>query len=169
MQLESEVEILSDSVMIDGQSPQDIGLDSRGTAWHHIDVSDDGLGFFEYVLSYDIVDLSTRCDPVVGYTRYIARHGRESTSCIPLEVRLYTLYEVLVQYGIPICHDHDISRDMRESFHLGLTLVARIFFEMDRLEYRILQAIVGEYSMGTICTPIIDYDDLIKRTSLCKY
>jgi hypothetical protein len=168
MQLECEVEILSDSVMIDGESLQDISLDSRGTTGHHIDISDDGLGFFEYVLSHDIVDLSARCDPVVCDTRHISRYSREPTSRILLEVRLYPLYEVLVQYGISICHDHNISRDMRESFHLSFALVACIFFQMDRLEYRILQTVVREYSMSVIGTPIIHYDDLIERSSLGK-
>jgi hypothetical protein len=57
---------------------------------------------------------------------------------------------------------------MRESFHLSFALVACIFFQMDRLEYRILQTVVREYSMSVIGTPIIHYDDLIERSSLGK-
>ena len=168
MQLECEIEIFSNRIMIDRESFQNGCLDSGRTTRHHIDISYYGLGFFEYILSNDIIYLSTCSDPVIGYTRYISCDGSEIPSCISLEVRLYPLYEVLVQYSIPISHDHDISGNMRESFYLSFTLVACIFFEMDRLEHRILQAIVREDSMGTIRTPIIDYDDLIECPSLCE-
>lgn len=168
MQLECEIEVLSDSVMIDRESLQDIGLDSCGTTRHHIDVSYDGLGFFEYVLSNDIVDLPTCCDPVVSDTRHVACHCRELPSSISREVRLYPLSKVSIQDRISIRHDHHISRDMWESFHLSLALITGIFFEMDRLEYSILQAIVREDSMSTIRTPIIDHDDLIERSCLSK-
>ncbi len=168
MQLEREVEIFSNRIMIDRESFQNGCLDSGRTTRHHIDISYYGLGFFEYILSNDIIYLSTCGDPVIGYTRYIPCNGSEIPSCIPFEVRFYPLHEVLIKQSISICHNHYVTRDMRKSFHLSFTFIASIFFEMNRYEYIVLYSIVGEYSMRIVSAAIVHDDDLIKRSCLSK-